>query len=154
MHRRADAGVTLVEMLVVLALFTVVAGAVTLAVPGDRRGSTAVVAADRLAAHLERAVDLALATGHGFGIAMQDDALRFVQRGSDARWGPHSDAQLARVKLSASSTRISLNTSEVFAVSADLIPETSVPLRVQYGDGADGVAVLFDGAAVRLEPGS
>ncbi|WP_299689795.1 prepilin-type N-terminal cleavage/methylation domain-containing protein [uncultured Tateyamaria sp.] len=146
-HRRSDAGVTLVEMLVVLALFGVVAGTVLIAFPGDRRGTSTETAARLLGAHIDRAVDLALTTGQGFGVAQNGRTLSFVQRGPDMRWTPHSDKQLATVKLSTGTTRISFDTNEVYAVSADLIPEKSLPLVVQYGTRT----VVFDGARVHLE---
>ena len=153
MTRDMDAGVTLIEMLVVLAVFAVVAGAVILSVPGDRGQTPTRIAALSLAAHLERAIDLTLSTGAGFGIENDQGSLRFVQMDDEENWGPHSDKRLVQVKLSTSPSRISITAQEVFVVSARLIPSVSAPLRVEFGDGRTAQAVVFDGVRVQHEDG-
>lgn len=151
--RHSDAGVSLVEMLVVLALLATLAGGVALSLPSARTATASEAAAHALAAHLERGVDHALTTGAGFGVTHDGTTLRFVQQGDGARWVPHSDPHLAQVKLSAPTSRISINAQEVFAVSAHLIPNTSTPLRVTFGNGTRGQVVVFDGAQVHRSEG-
>lgn len=149
--RRSDnAGVTLIEMLVVLAVFAVVAGAVALSLPDTRRATSADAAARALAAHLDRAVDLALTTNTGFGIAHDGTDISFVQRARDNRWVTHSDNRLAQVKLSPRLSRISVNAQEVYSVTADLIPDSSMPFRAVFGSGAGARVLVFDGAVVHL----
>ncbi len=140
-------------MLVVLVLFAVLAGAVALSLPSAQRSTPAEAAASTFATHIDRAVDAALTTGVGFGIAYERGQLSFVQRGDNNQWVPHSDKQLAGVKLSADAPRISLHAQEVFSVSPDLIPNKNTPLRAVFGRGAGAMTVVFDGARVRLQEG-
>ena len=146
-------GVSLVEMLVVLALFGIVAGAVLLSVPSGSRPASTDTAARALVAHLERAVDHTLVTGKGFGVLRDGADIRFVERSPKADWVAHSDNQLAQAKLSAAASRISIKQAEVYAVSAQLIPSTAEPFRVVFGRGADRQTVIFDGARARLQSG-
>ncbi|WP_299652005.1 prepilin-type N-terminal cleavage/methylation domain-containing protein [uncultured Tateyamaria sp.] len=150
-HRACHAGVSLVEMLVVLALFAIVASAVALSLPQSQRSTSDEAAARAFVAQLDRAIDQALVTGTGFGVLHDGEAIRFVQRGSDAEWVAHSDKHLARAKLSASTSRISINAKEVYAVSARLIPSSATPFRAEFGRGAGRQIVFFDGARVRLQ---
>ena len=152
-RRRADAGVSLIEMLIVLALFGVVAAGVALSLPGPSRDTSSEVAARGLAAHLERAVGLTLANGTGFGVLHTGENLRFVERDASGQWQLHSDPPLARVKLSVEGVRMALKETEVFAVSDRLIPSTSTPFRAEFGAGPRPLTVHFDGAVVRLEEG-
>jgi len=94
--RSVDAGVTLVEMLVVLSIIGVAAGAVTLSVaPGDRSGR-AELEAQRLATTLGEAVDEALISG-------QPQVLVWNERGywlgvwsvTEARWLPTDGTERA-----------------------------------------------------------
>lgn len=157
-RRAGDAGVTLIEMLVVLVLFGVLAGAVVLALPGDRPSARAEVAAASWTAALDRAVDTALATGEGFGLRFQDGALTLVTRDAGGQWAPHSDAELAVVKLFPDLVRSSgqadpdhATSAEVYAVSAALVPAVGVVHLVRFGSERQGVVVRFDGATVRME---
>ncbi|MEM8654291.1 MAG: prepilin-type N-terminal cleavage/methylation domain-containing protein [Pseudomonadota bacterium] len=152
--RARTAGVSLIEMLVVLALFGVVAGAVLLSVPSGARATSTDAAARALVAHLDHAVDHTLITGEGFGILRDGTDIRFVQRGLGAEWVAHSDKRLSQAKLSAAASRISIEEAEVFAVSAQLIPDNATPLRVDFGRGANLQSVMFDGFRVRRQAGS
>ena len=140
-------------MLVVLALFGIVAGAVVLSVPSGTRATAADAAAQAFAAQLDHAVDQTLISGDGFGILWDGADIRFVQRGLDATWVAHSDKLLSQVKLSAPPSRISIKEAEVFAVSAQLIPNSAIPIRVDFGRGANLQSVLFDGVRVRQQSG-
>ncbi len=144
---------TLIEMLVVLTLFAIVAGAVVLALPNTQRANSSEAAARAWAARLDRAMDLALTTTTGFGIRHEGAEIAFVQRAGDQQWGAHSNAELASAKLSARGARISINKQEVFSVSATLVPENSTPLRAEFGRGSDAWVVIFDGARVRIQEG-
>ncbi|MEL6463999.1 MAG: prepilin-type N-terminal cleavage/methylation domain-containing protein [Pseudomonadota bacterium] len=152
--RARTAGLSLVEMLVVLALFGVVAGVVLLSGPGGTRATSTDAAAQGLVAHLDHAVNRALITGEGFGILREGADIRFVERGPDAVWVAHSDKQLNQAKLSAAASRISINEAEVFSVSAQLIPNSATPLRVDFGRGSDRQTLIFDGVRARWHKGS
>jgi general secretion pathway protein H len=151
MTRTAEAGVTLVEMLVVLALFGLLAGAVVLAFPSDRSATGPAARALTFKADLERAIDLALLRQTGFGIQRDDGALHFVEQQKDGTWGPHTEKTLDPVKLSGRTVRSSLETGAVFAVSPALVPGSSDPLRVTFGPAQ---VITFDGAGIREEEGS
>ncbi|MFL4470148.1 prepilin-type N-terminal cleavage/methylation domain-containing protein [Tateyamaria armeniaca] len=151
--RDATAGVTLIEMLVVLALFALVASAVALSLPSGRGNTSVEAGARALRAHLEHALDAALTTGSGFGLLHDGSDLRFVQRDPSGEWKSHGNKQLADVKLSLPPSRITINPQEVFAVSARLIPSRSVPFKVQFGAGERSQFVVFDGARVVRQDG-
>lgn len=72
-----QAGLTLVEMLVVLAIVAVMAGTVALSV-GSGNGRTTEAEARRLAARLELAGDEAMVTGRTIGFDWDNGAYRFV----------------------------------------------------------------------------
>ena len=81
-HRSREAGGSLIEMLVVLALFAVVGGAVALSLPNAQRETSAEAEAHALVAHLDRALDITLTTNAGFGITHDGAEISFVQRDS------------------------------------------------------------------------
>lgn len=137
-------------MLVVLALFGVVTGAVVLALP-DRRGALKADAdAQALASAVNSAVDHTLRTGRGFAIRQSQDGLRLVQRHPDGTWGAHFAPDLAQLKLSVPDTRILGSSQQVFEVSASLVPLSSGPFVVTYGRDLPRVSVIFDGARARV----
>lgn len=148
--RGGSAGVTLVEMLVVLALFALVSGAVALSLPLGRGATSADTDARALQSHLNRAMEFALVTGSSFGVMHDGKNLRFVHLAITGDWAEHPDKQLKEVKLSLATARTSIKAQEVFAVSARLIPATATPLNVQFGADANIQTVMFDGTrAVR-----
>lgn len=155
LRRACNAGVTLIEMLVVLALFGILAGAVVLTLPGDRPTARAEVAAAAWTSALHHAMDAALATGEGFGLRYRDSALTFVKRDADGQWQPHPSPDLAAVKLFPDLVRSSdqVEQPEVYAVSAALIPAISTAHVARFGAGTQGVSVRFDGATVRVIEG-
>ncbi|MEM1298114.1 MAG: prepilin-type N-terminal cleavage/methylation domain-containing protein [Pseudomonadota bacterium] len=154
-RRQSDTGFTIIEMLVVLALFGILAGAVVLALPGDRTSARAGVAAASWVSALQRAMDTVLATDTSFGVRYRDDALTLVERDNAGRWQPHSNPDLAAVKLFPDQVRSSdqADPPEVYAVSVALIPVNGTTFFARFGKGALGVSVRFDGATVRVIEG-
>ena len=73
-----EAGLTLVEMLIVLAIMAVMAGAVALSI-GTGGGRTTEAEARRLASRLELAGDEAMVTGRTIGFAWDRNSYRFVE---------------------------------------------------------------------------
>jgi general secretion pathway protein H len=74
---RGELGLTLVEMLVVLAIIAVMAGAVAMSI-GSGTGRTAEAEARRLAARLELAGDEAMVSGSTVGFAWDRGSYRFM----------------------------------------------------------------------------
>jgi general secretion pathway protein H len=74
---RHEAGLTLVEMLVLLAIVGVMAGAVMLGI-GAGNGRTTEVEARRLATRLELAADESMVTGRTIGFVWGKGSYRFV----------------------------------------------------------------------------
>ena len=138
--RQRDAGVSLIEMLVVLALFGVVAGAVVLNVP-DRPGARHELPALTVASDLTHAVDRALATSAGFAVQVFDTRIAILERADDGSWIPHSDRRLAQAKLFPGLDRIP-DQDGLFVVSRDLVPENAAPLVLRF---RGGIEVAFDG---------
>ncbi len=141
----------MIEMLVVLALFGLVAGAVVLAFPSERRVTGAEAQALAFAADLERAMDLAVLRQRAFGVRRDQEILRFVERNDDGLWVVHPEKTLNPVKLSGTSARSSLQKGATFVVSHTLVPGSSDALRIAFGSAA---TITFDGATIRLNEGT
>lgn len=152
-QRRGDTGVTLIEMLVVLAMISVMAAAAVLTLAPKTRGPTSELAAIKLAANLRRAVRYALDHQQGFGVQADSEGYSF-RIASEQGWKPHPDPVLRRLKPFSGNLRISVQDHEyeVFAVSRYLVPENSTPWQVNLGQGASAFHVVFDGITVRTRP--
>jgi len=92
MRRRGEAGFTLVELLVVVLLIGLAAGAVVLSLPDarDRVGDEA----EGLAARLVAARDLAIVSGRDTALRVDGLGYRFEERG-EAGWRPARARPLA-----------------------------------------------------------
>ena len=94
-RRNRDAGVTLVEILVVLALIGVTTGVVAISLrPGDRADRGLRQDADLLAARLNIATEAGLIHGHAVAFDWEGDSYRFLERDGDD-WQPHRNPRLA-----------------------------------------------------------
>lgn len=101
-HRRPDrSGMTLIEMLIVLAIIGISAGLVVLAVGGGRGDAAARTEANRFADRLRLAADEALIAGHPLTLTMNATGYAFEAGGASAgEWAERHE--LARgVRLSA-----------------------------------------------------
>lgn len=156
--RVVDAGVTLVEILVVLALIGTVAGAVGLGLGSVAAGTGARDEALLLAARMRRASEEALLTGQAVALVWSDRDYRFEALGSEG-WGPHPVPLLSAAKpLDGAIRFLGERERGNFAVAATLIPADGAPLTLLIGAGrgdlSQAVAVTWDGAtAVLSEPG-
>lgn len=150
--RPNQAGVTLIEMLVVIALFAIMAGAVVLALPNPRDPAQADLSALAWVSVLDRAAGDALATGQGFGIRHTDGILRLVQQDDQGAWQPHSDPFLAGVKLFPAEVRTTkqAGSMDVYGVSARLVPEALGPFIASFGSGRRTSTVSFDGVHAQV----
>lgn len=83
--RRGERGLTLVELLVGLAIAGLAASAVLLSLPPAR--DSVPVKAERLAARLRAAADLAVVSGRSIGMEVTQEGYRFYRREA-AGWRP------------------------------------------------------------------
>ncbi len=91
MTERRDAGLTLIEMLVVLAIVGITAGAAMLGIAGADRSRRAETEAVRLAREIDLAVDEALVTQAPLALLWDAHGYRFVAWDAKAAaWGPAS----------------------------------------------------------------
>ena len=148
-RRDAQAGVSLIEMLVVLALFAVVAGAVVLAVPGQRGEARADVDLLALKARLSAVVTRTLVQDEPFAIWQGEGDLVVLLLTEAGRWEVAPDPRMNSVKLISRHPRMSFQRDheDVFSVSAALVPDRGERLRIGLGDDSDA---FFDGYNLTL----
>jgi type II secretion system protein H len=148
--RSSDAGVTLVEILVVLVLIGVLAGAVGLSIrPGDR--TTALDReANLLANRMEQAADHALLSGRPAGIIWTDVEYHFVEFRENA-WGTHSVPLLAERHVFGGGLRmVSDARSGARVIGPDLLPQDDEPLTISFASATARRMVTFDGASTSI----
>jgi general secretion pathway protein H len=150
-HRLPDAGVTLVEVLVVLALIGILAGVVGLSFGSGPRGDVAGQEADLLVARLNRAADEVILTGVPLGFVWAAEGYRFDLYDGD-RWQAHDLPILAAPHLFDGGTRIA-DAAGSLVLSRDMDLGVSGPLTLELLSGAGAAEVIrFDGLnAARLE---
>ncbi|MEM5544395.1 prepilin-type N-terminal cleavage/methylation domain-containing protein [Sulfitobacter sp. AS92] len=149
--RVPDAGVTLVEVLVVLALIGILAGVVGLSFGSGPRGDVAGQEADLLVARLNRAADEVMLTGVPMGFVWAAEGYRFDLYDGE-RWQPHDLPVLAAPHLLGGATRIT-DAAGAMVLSRDMDPGAAGPLTLELLSGAGPAEVIrFDGLnAARLE---
>ena len=143
-ERAPQAGVTLIEMLVVLALFAVIAGAVVFALPAQRDAKSAGFDRLTLAARLDTVTRRALTRDEPYaGWQQRGDVVVLLLNEKD-RWTISDDPRLNPVKLISRYRRMSFQRDheDVFPVSAALVPERGERLLIGAEDGDD---TYFDG---------
>jgi general secretion pathway protein H len=136
-----EAGLTLVEMLVVLAIVGVMAGAVVFGI-GSGTGRGAEPEARRLAARLDLAADEAIVTGRTIGFAWTGDGYRFVTWKS-GRWQNDAAPALEPHNLPAGLSLEGANAAAPVVIGADG-GGSALTLHVATAKGA-GWTVAFDG---------
>ena len=146
--RMAEAGLTLVEMLVVLALIGVMAGAVGLSLGPAARGPGAQDEARLLAARMRSASEEALLTGQSVALVWTEHDYRFLTLGPDG-WRPHSVPLLAEVKALPAALRFPR--SGAFAVTGANLPANGVLLELPLQGSGPAAVVIWDGATAALE---
>lgn len=129
--RNRQAGLTLIEMLVVLAVVGVAAGATMLGLNAADRGARAGTEAVRLARHLTLAVDEALIAGVPLALVWDTAGYRFLRwNGAESGWQPDPVPLLSQRRL--------LRQPLVLGTADDL-PGGSVLVT----SGGNGAATLF-----------
>jgi general secretion pathway protein H len=143
----AEAGLTMVEMLIVLAVFAVVAGSVALSI-GSGTNRNAEVEARRLAARLELAGDEAMVTGRTIALAWDHDSYRFVTWRSD-KWQDDTVTALEPHTLP-SGLQLETDEKSPVIVGAD---GGGTPMALKLVGKNQGWSVAFDGAAAQARAG-
>jgi len=144
--RHQDAGVTLVEVLVVLVLVGIMAGIVGLNIGSGSRGDIAKQEADLLVARLNRAADDVILTGVPMGFVWGAEGYRFDVYNGEI-WVPHPLPVLKEPHLLAGRTRI-VGSAGAIVVSTESRPTGDSPLSLELR-AVDGAAeyVRFDGVS-------
>lgn len=151
--RQSDAGVTLIEVMVVLVLVGIMAGTVGLSLGSVDRGMTAATEATLLTARLNRATDEIVLTGLPMAFIWDETGYRF-EVWADGNWIPHPVNMLATPHLlgGAQFAEGEGRSTGRFAVDGTLLPASGVVLRIALRDGTGSDAVVtFDGAGAWQE---
>ncbi|MBX9813068.1 MAG: type II secretion system protein GspH [Proteobacteria bacterium SG_bin5] len=138
---RAEAGFTLIELMIVIAVIALMSALVVLALP-DPRGRV-IDAAERFAARARTAHDLAIVEGRSMSIWVSPGGYGFDKRDA-GRWVPMSDKPMTvsswgadiRPVLDEARSRIIFDSTGL----------ASAPMRVQLRRGSEAAAVVTIGA--------
>ncbi len=153
--RDGDAGLTLVEVLVVLVLIATVAGAVGLNLGPGRSEATLDSELALLRARMERASDEALLAGAPVAFAWSQNSYRFLGWTPEG-WAPHEVEILGAPHALPDAIRLRQKEARegVFMVTAQLLPAQGTPLVLSVGEGApaDAERLVWDGISARREP--
>lgn len=140
------AGVTLVEILIVLALFGVMAGTITLGFGATDRGKTMTQEADLLTARLNRAADEVILTATAMRFSWEDTAYAFAVQDA-GQWVAHPIAILSQSHSLPDRLRLQSDMRQgAVVIGPDMIPDTGAALVLQIiADDQTFVSVRFDG---------
>ncbi|OWU84704.1 hypothetical protein ATO6_10160 [Oceanicola sp. 22II-s10i] len=154
--RHKDAGVTLVEVLVILAILSVVTGMAALALPSGPRPATLRQQADLLAARLDIAAEESLVSGRAARLEWDTGGYRFTAR-EGGEWAPHRNPNLAGPhRLEGMALRRATGgQTGALILRPDLGPPdgavAALDLRAVEARNNYRVTVLFDGASARVD---
>ncbi len=157
--RGPTSGLTLVETLVALSLLAAMAGALMLSLGGIGRGAAGEQEANRLAARLQAAADLALVTGAPLALRWDPGGYQFLAwDAADGDWRPSGAGDLGDRRALPAALRLAREDSgdaRPIRIEADR-PRSAV-LRLDAGngvfglDGGNGVFGLDGGAVWRID---
>lgn len=145
--RQPDAGVTLIEMLVVLSLIAVGAGIVTLALPDRASERSVAQEADLLVSRLNLAAERSVIEGRTFRLSWSAEGYGFSTWSSDAWQESDTGLMPAKHLLSEGATladNIGVQPKEIL-ISPDLVPPREGALEWRVLGGASDVVLRFDG---------
>ena len=140
-------GFTLVEMLIVLAIFAVAAGAVALSVGSVTRAPSVVAEARRLATRLQAAADDAMIGDRTIAFTIQKDGYGFATL-NGKELIPRTDEGLAFHRLPAGMV-VTLNVNPPVLLGVDGVGQ---PLRAVLESGTQRWTVVYDGMTATAMP--
>lgn len=144
-RRRATAGFTLVELMIVLTLIGLASAAVVLAWP-DPRGALR-DDAERFAARVRAAHDMAIIEGRSVSVWVSDGGYGFDKRAAGA-WTPVSEKPMLVTRWGTDVRPAIFSNAGRDRVIFDSAGQGSVPMtvRLQRGNDAISVEIGIDGA--------
>lgn len=145
-RRRGEHGLTLLEILVVLAIIGVVSSVLVLGLGGAASSPSAHAEARRLAASIQLASEDALMTGRSVALNWDADGYSFVVRNSDA-WAPYDAAALGE--------RHALPAETSLASDSEALPlpiSENAPFAVTLTAASQSWVVRFDGVNTVVMP--
>jgi general secretion pathway protein H len=153
-RRQRDSGVTLIEVLVVLALIGVSAGVVSYAIPSGRADRDLRQEAELLTARLNLAAERSLVEGRRYRLNWEGSGYSF-EEWTEAEWrtttppfdAPHRLAGDTRLRQTGGAATGALR------ITPDLLPPEEGALHLRLAAGESSLTVIFDGAAARLSGG-
>lgn len=156
-RRRPDGGITLIEVLVVLAVIGVATGATMLGLNATDRDTRAEAEAVRLARNLSLGVDQAILSGSPLAIMWDAGGYRFVAwSAEDAVWGPASPSSLSRRHDLRAPVALSLQgdiaTKPVLIAASGIGPVVAFEFGSAARTGSPHWIVAFDGFSATAQP--
>jgi len=149
-RRQREAGLSLVEVLVVLAIVGIMSGVTLLGLGALDRGTSGEAEATRLANRLQLAVDEALVTAAPLALVWDERGYRFLAwDAAGARWQPSSQRDLGRRHGLPATLRLARDGRDGGPVI--VAPDAPGPLAVLRIAGGGGMSrVAFDGFATTV----
>jgi general secretion pathway protein H len=157
-RREREAGVTLIEILVVLVIVGVMASVIGFGAGGNSRSAAGPEReAALLSVRLERAANDALAQGLPAAFIWDAEGYAFASLQA-GEWAAHPDGVLATPHKVPNAVELSVSGQPrgTYLIRADLLPsrtvgddETPAPLTVAFASSRGGWNVVFDGLAAQ-----
>jgi general secretion pathway protein H len=139
--RHAESGMTLVEMLVVLAIIGIAAGAVTLGIGAATRAPTVETEARRLATQLQAAADDSMLGDRAIAFTAGDHGYGFATLTGAGSWTPREGAGMGFHTLPGGMVmRLSARPPILLGIDG-----TGEPLTADISSGQDRWIVTYDG---------
>lgn len=144
---RSDSGFTLIEMLIVIAIVAVMAGAVALSVGSVTRAPSVEAEARRLATRLQAAADDAMIGDRTVAFTIQKDGYGFATV-NGRELIPRTDEGLAFHRLPAGMV-VTLNVNPPILLGVDGVGQ---PLQAVLENGNQRWTVVYDGMTATAMP--
>lgn len=155
-RRRADGGITLIEVLVVLAVIGVATGATMLGLNATDRDTRAEAEAVRLARSLSLGTDEAMLSGTPLALVWDAGGYSFVAwSAADAQWGPADQNTLSRRHDLRAPVALSLSgetAGPVLIASSGIGQEIEFQFGAASGNSSLRWIVAFDGFSASAQP--
>ncbi|WP_346775507.1 GspH/FimT family pseudopilin [Sphingomonas sp. G-3-2-10] len=142
----SQAGFTLIEMIIVLAIVAVAAGVVTLSVGGVSRPPSVEAEARRLATRLQTASDDAMLGDRIVALTITEDGYGFATLGEGGQMIPRTDKALSFHQLPAGMV-MTLSAKPPVMLGAD---GTGQPVSATIESGKQRWLILYDGMTVSV----